>query len=254
MLSFFFSPEEAEHLWPWLIAVIAVLICIALWGIGQSVLLSRTQVRLRHRLADAEARALRTQINPHFLYNTLNAIAELGYSDPRTADRVVTELSLLLRKALDTSHRQEIAVRDEVAFLNSYLSIQSVLLGERLQVQMDISERVLPARLPGMILQPLVENAVTHGISAQGRADIVIGAQRDETALVLTVSDHGPGLPAAGITEGIGLGNTRARLNHLYGVAASLQLCNQSEGGLVVRLFLPYHESFAYDETQGSDC
>lgn len=221
---------------------------LAVWGIGQTVLLSRAQTRLRRRLAEAEARALRTQINPHFLYNTLNAIAELGYSDPKTADRVVTELSLLLRKALDTSHRQEIAVRDEVAFLKSYLSIQAVLLGERLLTQMDISERVLPARLPGMILQPLVENALTYGLSASGTADIAIAVQRDRAVLVLTVSDRGPGLPAGGITEGIGLGNIRARLKHLYGAAASLQLCHHPEGGLVVRLLLPYHEGFAYDE------
>lgn len=208
----------------------------------------RDRRRLRQRLMQAEIRRLRTQLNPHFLYNTLNAISELGYSDPKSADQVVTQLSQLLRKSLDDSDQHEIALRDEIAFLERYLAIQKTLLRDRLQFTLTIDPATLNARLPGMIVQPLAENAVTHGISADGTARLGIQAMRHDDHLVISVVDEGPGMQAEGF--GIGLSNIRARLDHLYGGAAQLTLQPRDGGGLMASITVPYHEGYAYRETE----
>lgn len=206
---------------------------------------------LRQRLLQAEIHRLRTQLNPHFLYNTLNAVSELGYSDPKSADEVVTQLSQLLRKSLDNGDQHEIALRDEVAFLECYLAIQKILLRDRLQVTLQIDPAALNARLPGMIVQPLAENAVTHGISADRIARLGIEATRHDDRLVISVTDEGPGMQSEG--RGIGLSNIRARLKHLYGDAAQLTLQAREGGGLMASLAVPYHEGYAYRETQDPD-
>jgi two-component system, LytTR family, sensor kinase len=217
------------------------------------VLLAANLRRLRRRLAAAEARILRTQLNPHFLYNTLNAISELGYNDPETADRVVTQLSQLLRKSLDDSDRTEIALRAEVAFLERYLNIQRILLRERLQIGLDIEAEALNARVPGMVVQPLAENALTHGISGDGIARLRVHAARQGENLVIEVQDAGPGMSGGGTGRGIGLSNIRARLKHLYGHAAALALLPAPGGGLIARLVIPFHESYAYSEAPRPD-
>lgn len=204
--------------------------------------------RLVRRLADAETRRLRTQLNPHFLYNTLNAVSELGYNDPKTADDVVTQLSQLLRKSLDDSHQTEIALRDEIAFLERYLNIQKILLRERLQFDVQADASVLNARVPGMIVQPLAENALTHGIGTDGVARLHITAARRGDHLVIEVADNGPGMRGKPYGQGIGLGNIRARLSHLYGNTAGLELPERPGGGLIARLMIPFHESYAYRE------
>lgn len=226
-----------------------------LWGLCQTGLAWRQIATLRRRLAAEEIRRLRTQINPHFLYNTLNAISELGYDDPKSADRVITQLGQLLRKALDDSHQQEIALRDEMVFIERYLDIQQVLLRDKLQFAFDIEDRVRSARLPGMIVQPLVENALIHGIGPDGIAHVRIGGRRESDMLVIEVSDDGPGLTASSGTPqaGIGLDNIRARLNHLYGARAGLALHDRDGGGLMARLTIPFHEGFAYDEAAYPD-
>lgn len=226
------------------------------WGLCQAGALWREHVRTRRQLVSAELRRLRTQLNPHFLFNTLNAISELGYTDPEAADRTITQLSGLLRKSLDDSHQQEIALRDELDFLQRYLAIQQTLLGERLHVELEIGDDTLNARVPGMILQPLVENAVTHGIGRSGTGYITVRALRRDELLVLEVEDNGWGLVIAeprGGREGIGIGNVRARLRYLYGGLASLELQSRLGEGLVARLNIPFHEAFAFSEDPYSD-
>jgi LytS/YehU family sensor histidine kinase len=227
---------------PWVLLAGAFVLVGVLW---------RDRQRLRARLRQAEIRRLRTQLNPHFLYNTLNAISELGYSDPKSADQVVTQLSQLLRKSLDQSDQHEIALRDEVAFLEHYLDIQTILLRDRLKFALEIDPAALSARLPGMIVQPLAENAITHGISADGTARLHIRAAHQDDKLLVEVADEGPGVQVEG--RGIGLSNIRARLSHLYGDAAALTLRPHEGGGLIAAITLPYHEGFAYRETQSPD-
>jgi two-component system, LytTR family, sensor kinase len=227
----------------------AIYICV--WAICQTGLFWRDYLRTRRELVRAELRRLRTQLNPHFLFNTLNAIAELGYQNPEAADQTITQLSGLLRKSLDDSQQQEIALRDEVDFLERYLAIQQTLLQDRLHVELEIGDETLNARVPGMILQPLVENAVTHGIGRSRTGFIKVRSQRRGELLVIEVEDNGWGLVIADSRksgEGIGINNTRARLRYLYGELASLELRSRPGEGLTACLNIPFHEAFAFDE------
>lgn len=212
--------------------------------------------RLQAQLVSAELRRLRTQLNPHFLFNTLTAISELGYTDPEAADRTITQLSGLLRKSLDDSHQQEIALRDELDFLRRYLDIQQTLLRGRLHIEFDVADQTLNARVPGMVLQPLVENAVTHGIGRSGSGHITLRSRRENETLVIEIEDSGWGLKAVqprSEREGIGIANTRARLGYLYGDLASLELRNRLGEGLTACLHIPFHEAFAFDENPHLD-
>jgi LytS/YehU family sensor histidine kinase len=204
----------------------------------------------------AELRRLRTQLNPHFLFNTLNAIAELGYTDPEAADRTITQLSRLLRKSLEDSHQREIALCAELDFLQRYLDIQQTLLRGRLQIEFNVAAEARNARVPGMILQPLAENAVTHGIGQSGVGHITLRARREDDLLVVEVEDNGGGQviarPREG-REGIGIGNARARLRYLYGGLARLELLGRPGGGLIARLEIPFHEAYAFDENPHAD-
>ena len=231
-------------------------IFLGIWGLCQLGLLWRAYRYLKRRFIRTELRRLRTQLNPHFLFNTLNAIAELGYKDPASADRTITQLSSLLRKSLDDSHQQEIALRDELDFLRRYLDIQQTLLQGRLEVELAVPDDTLNARVPGMILQPLVENAVTHGIGRSGSGYLKISAARRGEVLVIAVEDNGWGLVIAaahGSREGIGIRNTRARFHYLYGELASLELHSRPGEGLTARLNIPFHEAYAYDENPYPD-
>ncbi|MDE2345447.1 MAG: histidine kinase [Gammaproteobacteria bacterium] len=228
-----------------------VLLYAGVWGICQAGLMWRDYTRASRELVKAELRRLRTQLNPHFLFNTLNAIAELGYENPEAADLTITQLSGLLRKSLDDSRQQEIALRDELDFLERYLAIQQTLLQDRLHVELEISEDTLNARVPGMILQPLVENAVTHGVGRSGTGYLTVRSRRQGEHLVLEVEDNGWGLVIAdprNSGEGIGISNTRARLSYLYGDSGNLELRSKPGEGLTARLNIPFHEAFAYDE------
>jgi LytS/YehU family sensor histidine kinase len=225
------------------VAVVALAAAVWLW---------RDRLGMKRRLAEAEAHRLRTQLNPHFLYNTLNAISELGYNDPETADEVVTQLSQLLRQSLDDSHQNEIALRDEMTFLERYLNIQKILLRERLQCHLAFDADVLNARVPSMIIQPLAENALTHGVGNDGVARLVVKAMRGGDNLIIAVADAGPGL-RSGLEPGIGISNIRARLQHLYGNAAVLKLLEPPGGGLMAQLIIPFHEGYAYRETPRLD-
>lgn len=226
-------------------AAIAALIAVA--AIVCATAFYRQARHLQRELHRLEARRLRSQLNPHFLFNTLNAISELGYHDPGAADRTVTQLGNLLRISLDTDNRYEISLKDELDILRRYLDIQQTLLQNRLEIQYDVAPETLTARVPSMILQPLAENAVIHGITATRGGCIDIGARRDGEMLVLEVRDDGPGMQNAG-PERVGIANTRDRLAHLYGNAQDFDLRSADDGWTVARIRLPFHEAWAYDE------
>jgi LytS/YehU family sensor histidine kinase len=180
------------------------------------------------------------QLNPHFLFNTLHAISALMHKDVEAADRMLTRLSDLLRLALDSSDTQEVPLRDELAFLERYLEIEQTRFGERLKVKMDIGPETGAALVPSLILQPLVENAIRHGIEPQALAGVVrLSACCEGDRLRLRVSDNGVGLRGQPVTEGVGLSNTRARLQQLYGTAHQFELSNGSDGGLAVDIVMP---------------
>jgi two-component system, LytTR family, sensor kinase len=201
--------------------------------------------RFDRRIADAELRRLRAQLNPHFLFNALNAIAELGYDDPAAADRAITQLSGLLRKSLDENHSPEISLEAELDFLEDYLSLQRMLIRDAIDIALTVDPIVLHARVPAMILQPLVENALIHGAVPGARGRVAITVERFGRDLAIEVHDNGPGVAAQSREvgrPGIGLSNTRARLAHLYGRAASVVLENRADGGAIARITLPFHE------------
>lgn len=203
--------------------------------------------QLEARLATTRLQVLKMQLHPHFLFNTLNAISELIYRDPESAERMISDLSDLLRMSFENLEVQEIPLKQELEFLEKYLEIELTRFHDRLKVDMNISPDTLDASVPNMILQPLVENAIKHGIgprSSGGKIDI--GATRENGHLALTVRDNGLGVPFRDIenlSEGVGLSNTRRRLKHLYGEHHSFNLKNDDDSGLVVNLVIPYKES-----------
>lgn len=206
----------------------------------------RKAAELEGRLAQARLQALRMQLHPHFLFNTLHAISTLVYKDPKGADEMIANLSELLRATLDTSDQQEIRLRKELDLLERYLEIQQVRFGDRLRIEKQVDPQTLDASVPTLILQPLVENAIKHGIEPRpGPGEIVIGAHRSGTALQLSVRDNGNGVEGhpARDGSGIGLSNTRARLEQLYGKEAKLTLSRPSNGGCSVELELPFRNA-----------
>jgi LytS/YehU family sensor histidine kinase len=200
--------------------------------------------QLQARLAEAQLDALRTQLNPHFLFNTLNAISTLVESDPRGVRRMIARLSELLRHTLEPNDEQEIPLERELALLQRYLDIMEVRFGDRLEVALDVDDDVRESLVPNLVLQPLVENALKHGVDAiagVGRVDV--GARREGSDVVLTVRDNGPGPRRDGATTdtGVGLRNTVARLRQLYGVNQRFELKAADGGGTIARLRIPFH-------------
>ena len=196
---------------------------------------------LHAQLADARLNALRTQLNPHFLFNTLNAISTLVEEDPRGVRRMIARLSDLLRHTLGEGDEQEIPLARELEMLRRYLDIMEVRFQGKLEVSVDAEGSLDAALVPNLVLQPLVENAFRHGLAPMqtiGRVDV--RAVRDDGDLVLTVRDSGPG-PAKEVREGVGLANTRARLTQLYGARQRLALTGAEGGGALVEVRLPYH-------------
>lgn len=201
----------------------------------------RTSELERH-LAQARLQALQMQLNPHFLFNTLHAISALMHEDVEAADCMIARLSDLLRYALESTDAQEVPLRQEMAFLERYLEIEQTRFGERLSVKKEIDPLALDARVPNLILQPLVENAIRHGIEPHARRGLIqISAWRDQGTLHLEVRDNGAGLVDAQPSpeEGVGLSNTRARLAELYGREYRFELYNADEGGMIVHVALP---------------
>lgn len=198
--------------------------------------------RLQARLAQAELHLLKSQLHPHFLFNTLQAISTLMHRDARAADAMLTRLSDLLRVALDCTGTQEVSLEEELAFLQPYLEIEQARLGERLSFELDVQPNVLDARVPHMILQPLVENAVRHGIAPRAvPGHIRVTARGRRGMLDLEVRDDGPGMPPGhSMNGGLGLSITRARLEHHYGGDFSFEPRNLAGGGFRVSITIPF--------------
>jgi two-component system, LytTR family, sensor kinase len=200
--------------------------------------------KLEARLAQSRLQVLKMQLHPHFLFNTLNAISELIYRAPEAADRMLTDLSDLLRLSFENLEVQEVPLKQELEFLKKYLEIEQMRFHDRLKVDMHISPDTLDATVPNMILQPLVENAIKHGIAPRvsgGRIDI--NAARSNGHLEINVIDDGLGVPFGdleNLPEGVGLSNTRRRLKHLYGDKHKFDLRSVEKGGLSVALEIPF--------------
>jgi len=208
---------------------------------------------LGRQLAEARLQALRMQLNPHFLFNAMNTIAMLvRQKSDAQAVRMLAGLSDILRHVLVESPPQETPLKDELAFIERYLEIEQARFADRLRVSVDVAPEALEALVPTLVLQPLVENAIRHGVARRAAGgSLQIEARRQGDDLELLVRDDGPGLaptkdsvtPASGIpisSGGIGLRNTRSRLTQLYGVRGSLELTSPRDGGAVARVRLPY--------------
>ena len=204
--------------------------------------------RLKAQLVQSQLDALKMQLQPHFLFNTLHSISALVHKNANAADRMIARLGDFLRQTLENAGSQEVSLQQELEFLKCYLDIERIRFEDRLTVQMNIEPLTLDAQLPNLILQPIVENAIRHGISrstSPGR--IEIEARRLNGNLQVQVTDNGPGLPSNSnsgtiVKEGVGLSNTQARLKQLYGENHRLDLSNTTRGGLTVTLEIPFRE------------
>jgi two-component system LytT family sensor kinase len=210
--------------------------------------LSRREARLMHQLVDAELRALRAQINPHFLFNSLNTIAALVHQDPSLAESMTLRLARIFRYVLAQTDRLFAPLHEEIDFLRAYLDIEQMRFGDRLQVQFQVAEAIADQPIPSLILQPLVENAIKHGFSPKigpCRLEVRCAAQEGELALV--VQDDGVGTTPddrhAGLQAGIGLRNVRERLQTVYGGRARLSLESQPRLGTRATLYLPLRDA-----------
>jgi two-component system, LytTR family, sensor kinase len=199
--------------------------------------------QLEAKLAQAQLQVLRMQLQPHFLFNTLHSISALVHEDPDGADRMLAQLGDLLRMTLSPEATQEVALRQELDFLDRYLEIEKTRLGDRLHICRAVAPETLDARVPHLILQPLLENAIRYAVAPRSQGGKVeIRATRRDGLLRIEVWDDGPGLKSLeGSMNGTGLGlkNTRERLSQLYGSAATLELSNVPTKGFLAALTLP---------------
>jgi len=201
--------------------------------------------QLETQLAQSQLQALKMQLHPHFLFNTLHSISALVHRHPDDADKMISRLGDFLRLTLENSGTQEVMLRRELEFLKCYLEIEQIRFQDRLTTHLDIEPQSLDTPVPNLILQPIVENAIRHGIAPRATPGrIEISAHRKNGTLRLRVRDNGPGLSVNQTAtqpskEGLGLANTRARLHKLYGDAHRFELANDPEGGLIVTLEIP---------------
>ncbi len=200
--------------------------------------------QLEARLAQSRLQVLRMQLHPHFLFNALHAVSALMHRDVAAADRMLVRLSELLRLAIDGDGSHEVPLRREIDFIERYLEIMKLRFENRLEVALDVAPETLDAPVPNMLLQPLVENAIRHGIAdrvAGGRVEV--RARLDDGFLEIVVRDDGPGLavaPETAMERGLGLANTRARLEQLYGARHRFRLATRPEGGVEVAVGVPF--------------
>lgn len=221
-------------------------VCQAIIQFRRSQERERSAAELEARLIRSQLQSLRMQINPHFLFNTLNSIAALVYVNPRGADEMLGDLSQLLRRSLDSMEEQEVPLAQEFEFLRVYLSIEQKRLGERLRVEQNVPDELMKALVPALILQPLVENAIRHGIEPQRAPGLIsINAKQEAKLLHLVVRDNGRGLPdehsISSERHGIGLANTQARLQGLYGQDQHFSVEKAEPQGCRVEVRLPFH-------------
>jgi signal transduction histidine kinase len=201
---------------------------------------------LETSLVEARLKTLEAELHPHFLFNTLHAISTLVHSDPDAADRMISRLGDLLRLTFDRSGAAGVPLKHELEFLQKYLEIEQIRFGDRLAVRFDIDPQALDAEVPRLILQPLVENAIKHGIAPKTEGGLVqVSARRQDADIWLEVRDNGVGLSRmarARFSNGVGLSNTRARLACLYGEDHRLDV-SDTDGGLAVQMRIPDHRT-----------
>lgn len=211
-------------------------------GVGHALVYARRYRERDAQLVRAELHALKAQLHPHFLFNALNAISAHVRADPDAAERMIARLSHLLRHALTGAGVQEVPLEEELEAARAYLDVEQVRFEDRLRVRWDVAPEALGAQVPHLVLQPLVENAVRHGVAprmAEGTVEVVAARRGD--ALYLAVRDDGVGLGGAtGGREGVGLANTRARLRQLYGAHHTLSLTEAEGGGVHVEIQIPF--------------
>ncbi|HXP67080.1 MAG TPA: histidine kinase [Steroidobacteraceae bacterium] len=219
----------------------AVTSYIAVLGIGYSMAYFERDKQRERFLVEARLRSLTAQLNPHFLFNTLNAISSLAYENPVLADESLCRLSEILRKSL-SGLPARISLQDEIALVRQYADLHVMLMPDRLRIEFDIDAPARAAVVPSMFLQPLIENAITHGVARLERGGkIVIKAQASKTHLCITVTNDGP-VRHAGcvVTRGLGLTNVCERLQVLYGDEQTIRLKYRAEGGLEAYITLPF--------------
>ncbi len=237
------GPQRGMFLWSWLVYWL-------LTGAWQSYqyhrryLLGQVQLeRLERKFAEARLHALRMQLDPHFLFNALNTISSQVERNPRLARAMIERLGQLLRLSLETRDKQEIPLAEEMSFLQHYLAIQSIRFGDRLRIETRISPEVRFAAVPSLLLQPLVENAIRHGISSRASGgSVTVSAQNALGRLQILVSDNGVGLPQGWTLEdcaGFGLSITRDRITGLHAARSSFAVRPRSTGGTEVEILLP---------------
>lgn len=202
----------------------------------------RLEEQLRALAAQAELTALKAQINPHFLFNTLNTIAQLIHTDSAQAEATVERLAEMFRYVLAGSERGLVPLEEELAFVDDYLAIEQARFGQRLRVTREIALEALNVPVPSLILQPLVENAVRHGQGADGSVDLTIGVRRQGDEVVTAIADQGPGMPQdhrmdAG--QGVGLRNVDERLRKTYGEKYGLEIATNEPKGTIVTVRIP---------------
>lgn len=238
-----FDPYNLHHgmLVYWVIVVVAS-------AIRYYDQLRDTEIRasqLEAQMAQAQLQALKMQLRPHFLFNTLNTVSMLMREDVEAANRVLVRLSELFRLTLDSDGKHEVALATELQFLESYLEIEQTRFQDRLIVRVDVDPSTLQASVPNLLLQPLVENAIRHGVASRATTGVVeVRSARKNGHLELQVRDNGPGLSNfanSGQGGGIGLANTKERLEKLYRGDYELELSNVASGGLQVTVTIPFH-------------
>jgi two-component system, LytTR family, sensor kinase len=216
-------------------------------------------LQLEAQLSHSQLQALKMQLHPHFLFNTLHSISALLNKDPESARKMITRLGDFLRLTLENSGSQEVTLEQEMTFLRCYLEIERIRFQDRLVTRMDVSDQTLDAKVPNLILQPIVENAIRHGIAPRSTPGLIeIEAERLNSTLRIQVRDNGPGLPSHRTSEnmfkkGLGLANTEKRLEQLYGAAHLFDLSDHPEGGLLVTLEIPFHKDGSADGTTKLD-
>jgi LytS/YehU family sensor histidine kinase len=232
----------------WLLMTYAAIAGLS-YALGYNREAQQRQLREAHleaRLVEARLRTLEAELHPHFLFNTLHAISTLVHSNPDAADRMISRLSDLLRLTFDRTGAPGISLQEELEFLQKYLEIEQTRFQDRLSVRFEIDPDTLDAEVPRLILQPLVENAIKHGVSPRaGQGLVQIASQRRGDILWLEVRDNGVGLTAgarARLDSGVGLSNTRDRLECLYGDAHRLEFSDGTTG-LAVRVEIPFHRT-----------
>lgn len=225
---------------------VIVLVANSLLAYGEAQRRALMAAHLQTQLANARLNALRMQLHPHFLFNTLHGISTLMYRDVNAADAMVNGLSRLLRKALDRSDQNEVTVREEADFLKEYLDIERIRFGDDLDVRFEIDPDVEQLLVPSFVLQPLVENSIKHGITPSGnRGRISVSAVRSNGRLRLSVADNGPGIPGGddALGAGLGLANLSDRLENMYGQHASLDLASGPDSGFRATVTIPIRPS-----------